>query len=82
MSDTSNDYGAARVYLAKWAAHVAAHSEQSAPPEMRYRNVGIWGHDGWQENSSVGAFQILNVSEHYACSSSTSNQLLSALSTR
>jgi len=48
--------------LAKWAAGLAAQSENSAPRDRKYRNVGVWGHDGWEEDSALGVFEILNVS--------------------
>jgi hypothetical protein len=47
--------------LAKWAAGLAAQSENSAPSERKYRNVGVWGHDGWEEDTALGVFEILNV---------------------
>jgi hypothetical protein len=61
VRQTMDDYDSARIFLAKWAAGLAAQSEQSAPREQRYRNVGVWGHDGWEEDTALGVFEILNV---------------------
>lgn len=58
---TIDDYDSARIFLAKWAAGLAAQSENSAPSERKYRNVGVWGHDGWEEDTALGVFEILNV---------------------
>lgn len=58
---TTDDYDSARIYLAKWAAGLAARSDQDTPIERRYRHVGIWGH-GWEEETALGVFEVLNVS--------------------
>ncbi|KAL0085745.1 putative GTPase activating protein [Phycomyces blakesleeanus] len=60
VKQTIDDYDSARIYLAKWAAGLAAQSEQSAPVETRYRHVGVWGHDGWEEDTALGVFEVLN----------------------
>ncbi|KAI8381458.1 rab-GTPase-TBC domain-containing protein [Radiomyces spectabilis] len=60
VQKTMEDYDSARIFLAKWAAGLAAQSEQATPVERRYRNVGVWGHDGWEENTALGVFEILN----------------------
>lgn len=57
---TTDDYDSARIYLAKWAAGLAARSDQDTPIERRYRHVGIWGH-GWEEETALGVFEVLNV---------------------
>ncbi|KAI9264262.1 rab-GTPase-TBC domain-containing protein [Phascolomyces articulosus] len=58
---TTQDYDSARIYLAKWAADLAARSEQDTPLERRYRHVGIWGHgDAWEEETALGVFEVLN----------------------
>ncbi|CAO3589540.1 unnamed protein product [Absidia cylindrospora] len=59
---TMDDYDSARIFLAKWAASMAAQSDQYASQEHRYRNVGLWGHQGgWdEETTSLGIFEILN----------------------
>lgn len=54
-----DDYDSARIFLAKWAAGLAAQSETSAPRERKYRNVGVWGH-GWEEDTALGVFEVLN----------------------
>ena len=60
---TALEYDSARIYLAKWAADLAARSEQDTPLERRYRHVGIWGHgDAWEEETALGVFEVLNVS--------------------
>ena len=60
---TTQDYDSARIYLAKWAADLAARSEQDTPLERRYRHVGVWGHgDAWEEETALGVFEVLNVS--------------------
>lgn len=61
IKQTIDDYDSARIFLAKWAAGLAAQSENSAPRERKYRNVGVWGHDGWEEDTALGVFEILNV---------------------
>lgn len=58
---TIDDYDTARIFLAKWAAGLAAQSENSAPDERKYRNVGVWGHGDWGEDTALGVFEILNV---------------------
>ncbi|KAG2215549.1 hypothetical protein INT46_000355 [Mucor plumbeus] len=60
IKQTIDDYDSARIFLAKWAAGLAAQSENSAPRERKYRNVGVWGHDGWEEDTALGVFEILN----------------------
>ncbi|KAK4509078.1 uncharacterized protein ATC70_007428 [Mucor velutinosus] len=60
VKQTIDDYDSARIFLAKWAAGLAAQSENSAPRDRKYRNVGVWGHDGWEEDSALGVFEILN----------------------
>ncbi|KAI7872174.1 rab-GTPase-TBC domain-containing protein [Spinellus fusiger] len=60
VKQTMDDYDSARIYLAKWAADLAAQSEKSTPLERRYRHVGIWGHGGWEEDTALGVFEILN----------------------
>ncbi|KAI9468937.1 MAG: GTPase activating protein [Benjaminiella poitrasii] len=60
VKKTIDDYDSARIFLAKWAAGLAAQSENSAPRERKYRHVGIWGHDGWEEDTALGVFEILN----------------------
>lgn len=60
VRQTIDDYDSARIFLAKWAAGLAAQSESSAPRERKYRNVGVWGHDGWEENTALGVFEVLN----------------------
>jgi len=62
VKQTIDDYDSARIFLAKWAAGLAAQSENSAPRDRKYRNVGVWGHDGWEEDTALGVFEILNVS--------------------
>ncbi|KAG2218741.1 hypothetical protein INT45_003059, partial [Circinella minor] len=58
---TTQEYDSARIYLAKWAADLAARSEQDTPLERRYRRVGVWGHgDGWEEETALGVFEVLN----------------------
>ncbi|CAO3616877.1 unnamed protein product [Cunninghamella blakesleeana] len=59
---TMDDYDSARLFLAKWAADLTKHSNQYASDEHRYRNVGLWGHQGgWdEENTDLGIFEILN----------------------
>jgi hypothetical protein len=57
-----DDYDSARVFLAKWAAGLADQSEKSEPFDQRYRHVGIWGHDDWEEETALGVFEVLNVS--------------------
>ncbi|KAI8336183.1 rab-GTPase-TBC domain-containing protein [Chlamydoabsidia padenii] len=60
---TMDDYDSARIFLAKWAAGMAAQSEHNASQEHRYRHVGLWGHQGgWdeEEDTSLGVFEILN----------------------
>lgn len=59
---TIDDYDSARVFLAKWAAGLADQSEKSEPFDQRYRHVGIWGHDDWEEETALGVFEVLNVS--------------------
>jgi len=59
---TMDDYDSARVFLAKWAAGLADQSEKSEPFDQRYRHVGIWGHDDWEEETALGVFEVLNVS--------------------
>ncbi|KAI8637932.1 rab-GTPase-TBC domain-containing protein [Parasitella parasitica] len=60
IKQTIDDYDSARIFLAKWAAGLAAQSENSTPRERKYRNVGVWGHDGWEEDTALGVFEILN----------------------
>ncbi|KAG0168373.1 GTPase activating protein [Apophysomyces sp. BC1034] len=60
VKETIDDYDSARLFLAKWAAGLAAQSEKTAPFERRYLNVGIWGHDDWEEDTALGVFEILN----------------------
>ncbi|CEP13047.1 hypothetical protein [Parasitella parasitica] len=60
IKQTIDDYDSARIFLAKWAAGLAAQSENSAPRERKYLNVGVWGHDGWEEDTALGVFEILN----------------------
>ncbi|GAN03755.1 GTPase-activating protein GYP7 [Mucor ambiguus] len=60
VKQTIDDYDSARIFLAKWAAGLAAQSENSAPRDRKYRNVGVWGHDGWEEDTALGVFEILN----------------------
>ncbi|KAI8579102.1 hypothetical protein K450DRAFT_199779 [Umbelopsis ramanniana AG] len=57
---TMDDYDSARVFLAKWAAGLANQSEKSEPFDQRYRHVGIWGHDDWEEETALGVFEVLN----------------------
>ncbi|KAG2174706.1 hypothetical protein INT43_005764, partial [Umbelopsis isabellina] len=57
---TMDDYDSARVFLAKWAAGLADQSEKSGPFDQRYRHVGIWGHDDWEEETALGVFEVLN----------------------
>lgn len=58
---TIDDYDSARIFLAKWAAGLAAQSESNAPLNRKYRNVGVWGQqDGWEEDTALGVFEILN----------------------
>lgn len=57
---TMDDYDSARIFLAKWAAGLADESEKVTPDERKYRHVGIWGH-GWEEETALGVFEILNV---------------------
>ncbi|KAH8550144.1 putative GTPase activating protein [Umbelopsis sp. PMI_123] len=57
---TMEDYDSARVFLAKWAAGLADQSEKSEPFDQRYRHVGIWGHDDWEEETALGVFEVLN----------------------
>ncbi|KAI8981649.1 rab-GTPase-TBC domain-containing protein [Mycotypha africana] len=57
---TIDDYDSARIFLAKWAAGLAAQSENSAPRDRKYRHVGVWGHDGGEEDTALGVFEILN----------------------
>ncbi|KAI7892033.1 GTPase activating protein [Mucor mucedo] len=59
VRQTVDDYDSARIFLAKWAAGLAAQSEISAPRERKYRNVGVWGH-GWEEDTALGVFEVLN----------------------
>ncbi|CEG76648.1 hypothetical protein RMATCC62417_11511 [Rhizopus microsporus] len=56
---TMDDYDSARIFLAKWAAGLADESEKVTPDERKYRHVGIWGH-GWEEETALGVFEILN----------------------
>ncbi|PHZ14649.1 RabGAP/TBC [Rhizopus microsporus ATCC 52813] len=56
---TMDDYDSARIFLAKWAAGLADESEKATPDERKYRHVGIWGH-GWEEETALGVFEILN----------------------
>lgn len=59
---TMDEYDSARIYLAKWAAGLAAQSEKETPLERKYRNVGVWGHnDTWEEETALGVFEVLNV---------------------
>lgn len=60
VQKTVDEYDSARIFLAKWAAVLAAQSESSLPPERRYRNVGVWGHEGWEEDTALGVFEVLN----------------------
>ncbi|KAI7898359.1 rab-GTPase-TBC domain-containing protein [Cokeromyces recurvatus] len=57
---TIDDYDSARIFLAKWAAGLAAQSENSVPQDRKYRNAGVWGHDGWEEETALGVFEVLN----------------------
>ncbi|GAB5585524.1 GTPase activating protein [Umbelopsis nana] len=57
---TMADYDSARVFLAKWAAGVADQSEKAESFDQRYRHVGIWGHDDWEEETALGVFEVLN----------------------
>lgn len=59
-----DDYDSARVFLAKWAAGLADQSEKSGPFDQRYRHVGIWGHDDWEEETALGVFEVLNVNNY------------------
>ncbi|KAI8375186.1 rab-GTPase-TBC domain-containing protein [Blakeslea trispora] len=63
VQKTMDDYDSARIFLAKWAAGLAAQSANQASNDQKYRHVGIWGHDEWQEETALGVFEILN-SEH------------------
>jgi hypothetical protein len=61
VKKTIDDYDSARIFLAKWAAGLAAQSENAAPLDRKYRNVGVWGQqDGWEEDTALGVFEILN----------------------
>ncbi|KAF7722974.1 GTPase activating protein [Apophysomyces ossiformis] len=60
VKETIDDYDSARIFLAKWAAGLAAQSEKLGPQERRYLSVGIWGHDDWEEDTALGVFEILN----------------------
>ncbi|CAO3636202.1 unnamed protein product [Mucor hiemalis] len=60
VKKTIDDYDSARIFLAKWAAGLAAQSESSAPRDRKYKNVGVWGHEGWEEDTALGVFEILN----------------------
>ncbi|KAI8064510.1 rab-GTPase-TBC domain-containing protein [Gongronella butleri] len=62
VQQTMDDYDSARLFLAKWAAGLAAQSDQNMPPELRYRHVGLWGHlsDWDEEDTSLGIFEIVN----------------------
>ncbi|KAI8086599.1 GTPase-activating protein GYP7 [Halteromyces radiatus] len=62
VRQTMDDYDSARIFLAKWAAGLAAQSSQNLSEEHRYRHVGLWGHHGeWeQEDTALGSFEILN----------------------
>lgn len=51
-------YDAARVYLAKWARVVAEEGERA-----RRAEVVIAGPGGREEDSEVGAFEVLSVSD-------------------
>ncbi|KAI8079327.1 rab-GTPase-TBC domain-containing protein [Thamnidium elegans] len=60
VKKTVDDYDSARIFLAKWAAGLAQQSESAAPRERKYRNVGVWGHEGWEEDTALGVFEVLN----------------------
>ncbi|KAI8988873.1 GTPase activating protein Gyp7 [Pilobolus umbonatus] len=60
VKKTIDDYDSARIYLAKWAAGLAAQSESNSSSDRKYRNVGVWGHEGWEEETALGVFEILN----------------------
>ncbi|KAI8884136.1 RabGAP/TBC [Backusella circina FSU 941] len=74
---TMDDYDSARIFLAKWAAGLAAQSEQSAPREQRYRHVGVWGHDGWEEDTALGVFEILNSENDFSIPTHTRTEPVS-----
>ncbi|KAI8364289.1 putative GTPase activating protein [Choanephora cucurbitarum] len=60
VQTTMDDYDSARIFLAKWAAGLAAQSAKAVPNDQKYRHVGIWGHDEGQEETALGVFEILN----------------------
>ncbi|RCH82125.1 GTPase activating protein, partial [Rhizopus stolonifer] len=60
VKQTVDDYDSARIFLAKWAAGLAAQSSHTVPKDQKYRHVGVWGHDGWEEDTALGVFEILN----------------------
>ena len=71
---TMDDYDSSRLFLAKWANGLAAQSESSAPKERKYRNVGVWGHDGWEEDTALGVFEILNSENDFSIPTHTRTQ--------
>ncbi|CDH50635.1 gtpase-activating protein gyp7 [Lichtheimia corymbifera JMRC:FSU:9682] len=73
---TTDDYDSARIYLAKWAAGLAARSDQDTPIERRYRHVGIWGH-GWEEETALGVFEVLNNENDFSIPTHTRTQPIS-----
>ncbi|KAI9311242.1 rab-GTPase-TBC domain-containing protein [Dichotomocladium elegans] len=73
---TADEYGSARIYLAKWAAEVAARSDKDTPVERRYRHVGIWGH-GWEEDTALGVFEVLNSENDFSIPTHTRTEPIS-----
>jgi hypothetical protein len=51
------EYDSARIYLAKWARVVAEEGEKARRAEVIVRGPG-----GTQEDTEVGAFEVLSVS--------------------
>ncbi|KAI8147662.1 rab-GTPase-TBC domain-containing protein [Fennellomyces sp. T-0311] len=75
---TTQEYDSARIYLAKWAADLAARSEQDTPLERRYRHVGIWGHgDAWEEETALGVFEVLNSENDFSIPTHTRTKPIS-----
>lgn len=77
VKQTIDDYDSARIFLAKWAAGLAAQSENSAPRERKYKNVGVWGHDGWEEDTALGVFEVLNSENDFSIPTHTRTKPIS-----
>jgi hypothetical protein len=77
VKQTIDDYDSARIFLAKWAAGLAAQSESSAPRDRKYKNVGVWGHDGWEEDTALGVFEILNSENDFSIPTHTRTKPIS-----